>query len=74
MIIEAQPRTDGCMNVLQVLDVIRDLSHSQGFYSRLYETILEVKQNDEAAFNEFAKAVEAQNFRDSVDVVLFFET
>ena len=42
MIIEAQPRTDGCMNVLQVLDVIRDLSHSQGFYSRLYETILDV--------------------------------
>ena len=74
MIIEAQPRTDGCMNVLQVLDVIRDLSHSQGFYSRLYEAILELKQNDEAAFNEFAKAVEAQNFRDSVDVVLFFET
>ena len=74
MIIEAQPRTDGCMNVLQVLDVIRDLSHSQGFYSRLYETILELKQNDEAAFNEFTKAVEAQNFRDSVDVVLFFET
>ena len=74
MIIEAQPRTDGFMNVLQVLDVIRDLSHSQGFYSRLYETILEVKQNDEAALNEFAKAVEAQNFRDSVDVVLFFET
>lgn len=74
MIIEAQPRTDGCMNVLQVLDVIRDLSHSQGFYSRLYETILELKQNDEVAFNEFAKAVEAQNFRDSVDVVLFFET
>ena len=74
MIIEAQPRTDGCMNVLQVLDVIRDLSHSQGFYSRLYETVLELKQNDEAAFNEFAKVVEAQNFRDSVDVVLFFET
>ena len=74
MIIEAQPRTDGCMNVLQVLDVIRDLSHSQGFYSRLYETILEVKQNDEAAFNEFAQVVEAQNFKDAVDVVLFFET
>lgn len=49
MIIEAQPRTDGCMNVLQVLDVIRELSHSQGFYGRLYETILETKQNDEAA-------------------------
>ena len=74
MIIEAQPRTDGCMNVLQVLDVIRDLSHSQGFYGRLYETILETKQNDEAAFNEFAQVVEAQNFKDAVDVVLFFET
>ena len=73
MIIEARKNPNG-MNVVQVIEVIKDLAKSQGFYSRLYETILEVKQNDEAAFNECAKAVEAQNFRDSVDVVLFFET
>ena len=74
MIIQAEPRTDGCMNVLQVIDVIRDLAHSQGFYSRMYERILYLHENEPESFETFKNEVEAQNFKDPVDVVLFFES
>ena len=74
MIIQAEPRTDGCMNVIQVIDVIRELSHSQGFYSRMYERILELHRNDQECFENFKREVEAQNFKDPVDVVLYFES
>ena len=74
MIIQAEPRTDGCMNVIQVIDVIRELSHSQGFYSRMYERILELHRNDPECFENFKREVEAQNFKDPVDVVLYFDS
>lgn len=74
MIITAEPRTDGYMNVLQVIDVIRDLSHSQGFYSRMYQRILELHREDPECFENFKNEVEAQNFKDAVDVVMFFES
>ena len=74
MIIKAEPRTDGYMNFIQVLEVIQQLSHSQGFYSRLLEVIEDVHENDPEKFEQFKQGVEAQNFKDSVDVVLFFES
>lgn len=74
MMIQAEPRKDGYMNVLQVIEVIQQLSHSQGFYCRLLETILDMHQNDMEQFEHFKEVVEAQNFRDPVDVVLYFES
>ena len=73
MIITAEPRTDGYMNVLQVIDVIRDLAHSQGFYSRMYQRILEMYGTEPESFESFRREVEAQNFKDPLDVVMFFE-
>lgn len=74
MIVTAQPRTDGFMNAIQVLDVIRELSHSQGFYSRLYHNILELKRTNEEAFNEWCREVESLNFKEPLDIVLYLET
>ena len=70
MLIHAEARKDGYLNVLQVLDIIRDLSHSQGFYKRLYDNIMDLQPE---AFKDFKEVIEAQNFKDSVDVVMFFE-
>lgn len=70
MLIHAEKRTDGCLNVSQVLDIIRDLSHSQGFYQRLYDNIMNL---EEEAFRDFKEVMEAQNFKDPVDVIMFFE-
>lgn len=74
MIIQAEPRTDGYMNAIQVIDVIRELSHSQGFYSRLYQSIIELRETNEEQFNEWCKETEAMNFKEPVDVVLYFES
>lgn len=60
-------------NVLQVIDVIRELSHSQGFYSRIYRNILLMQENDPDSFEVFREMVESKNFKEPVDVVIFFE-
>ena len=73
-IITAERRTDGCYNVLQVIEVIQQLAHSQGFYGRMLERILYMQAREPESFETFKNEVEAQNFKDPVDVVLYFET
>lgn len=65
-------KTDG-YDVEQVIDVVRMLSNSQGYYGRLLERILYLKEYEPEAFEEFKEVVEDQQFKDPVDVVLFFE-
>lgn len=53
------------MNKDQILQLIKNLAKSQGFYERFYENIKD---------NEFAlEYLERQNFKDQVDFVLFIE-
>lgn len=56
-----------------ILKVITDLSHSQGFYGRLLESINDLRDNDPDAYGELCESLEAQEFRTPLDVVLFFE-
>ena len=49
----------------QILDVIKSLAKSQGFYGRLLEHI-----NENPSYLDF---LEKQNFKDSVDFVLYME-
>ena len=58
------------MTAKDVINVIEELSYSQGFYGRLLRDIKGLNAND---FREFCRVMEEQNFRDSLDVVLFFE-
>ena len=58
------------MKAKDVINVIEELSYSQGFYGRLLRDIKNLNAND---FREFCRVMEEQNFRDSLDVVLFFE-
>ena len=73
MIIEARKNPNG-MNALQVIEVIKALSKSQGFYSRLYQNIMENIVPYEDNYENFQQFCEQQNFRDVVDLVLFFES
>lgn len=59
--------------VEQVIEVIEMLSHSQGFYGRLLEEIMYIEVNEPDKFETFKELVEEQEFKDPVDVVLFFE-
>lgn len=55
----------GYMNKKEIMEAIKSLAHSQGYYGRLYETL---KENSEAL--EF---LEKQNFKDSLEMVMFLE-
>lgn len=52
----------------EILATIKMLASSQGFYGRLYESIMNAAFKD-----EYLDYLESQNFRDAVDMVLFFE-
>lgn len=60
-------------DVEQVVDVIEMLSYSQGFYGRLLEEILYIEENEPAKYEAFKTIIEKQEFKDPVDIVLFFE-
>lgn len=59
------------MNKEQILAAIKDLAKSQGFYSRLLGSIEEA---DEETRNKFLRNLEAQKFRDVVDLVIYLES
>ena len=50
----------------QILDVIKSLAKSQGFYGKLLEYI-----NEEPSYLDF---LEKQNFKDAIDFVLYMES
>ena len=56
-----------------VLNVILELSHSQGFYGRLLNTIYELMEYDPERFDMFVEEIENADFRSSLDVVMYFE-
>lgn len=60
-------------DVYQVIDVVKMLSHSQGFYGRLLEEIVYIRENEPEKFETFKEIIEKQEFKNPVDVVLFFE-
>lgn len=57
----------------EVIDVIEMLSYSQGFYGRLLDEIMYIEENEPAKYEVFKEIIEKQEFKDPVDVVLFFE-
>ena len=57
----------------QILEVIENLSHSQGYYARLLENINYAKDNDPNSYENIVAMLESQNFTDPVDIVMFFE-
>ena len=50
----------------QILNVIKSLAKSQGFYGRLLEHI-----NEQPSYLDF---LEKQNFKDAIDFVLYMES
>lgn len=61
------------MGIDDVLSVIRDLSHSQGFYGRLLRDLMEIKASDKKAWRNVIKYFEGAKLKTPLDVVLFIE-
>lgn len=62
------------MKMPEILATIKSLAKSQGFYSRLYEHLLETSKVDPIGYQKICDNLEGQHFRDPVDMVLYFET
>lgn len=60
-------------NIEEVVDVIEMLADSNGFYGQLLEEILYVEENKPAQYEVFKGFIEKQEFKNPVDVVMFFE-
>ena len=58
----------------EIIQTIKDLAKSQGFYGRLLYGIEDAKENDREKYERIKVTLEEQNFKDAVDMVLFFET
>lgn len=58
----------------EIIQIIKDLAKSQGFYGRLLYEIEDAKENDREKYERIKVTLEEQNFKDAVDMVLFFET
>lgn len=57
------------MNKEQILDAIRSLAASQGFYGRLYDTLTDGSEQSD----EFLATMEEQNFGGMFDMVIWLE-
>ena len=58
----------------EILEVIKGLANSQGFYGRLLRSIQEIEEESPEDFDNLVKELEAQNFQEPLDIVLYFET
>lgn len=55
----------------EILENIKLLAKSQGYYARLLETLGIIDQEN---YNDILNHLENQNFRDVVDLVMYFES
>ena len=62
------------MKINEILSVIHSLAQPQGFYSRLYSDLLSVKQSSPDEWADIVTVLENRHFKDTVDMVLFFES
>lgn len=62
------------MDIEQIMTAIRSLAESQGFYGRLYNNMQAMQENFPERWQEIVETLEAQNFKDTLDMVMFFET
>ena len=56
-----------------VLNVLSELSQSQGFYGRLLKDIYELMEYEPERFDMFVEEIESADFRSPLDVVMYFE-
>lgn len=61
------------MKINDILNEIRELANSQGFYGRLYRDLIELQQNDLEQYNSIKEELESQNFHDTLDLIMYLE-
>ena len=57
----------------EIIDTIASLANSQGFYSRLFRDLIELKQEYPETYEETMESLEAKNFQTALDLIMFIE-
>ena len=57
-----------------ILKGIKSLAKSQGYYGRLYKTLMDLKENNPEQYDEIVYEFESQEFNDIVDFVMWIES
>ena len=57
------------MNRTEILKAIKELSSTQGFYTRVYNKLIDGSAESETVLDE----LEAQDFKDIVDLIMYLE-
>ena len=55
----------------EIMETIKSLASSQGFYGRLYRELMELNEDD---YNKVMMELENQNFKDGLDLIMFIES
>lgn len=61
------------MKMNDIIEVIKMLACSQGFYGRMYDAIAELKAYDPQGYEDLVEDWESKNFADAVDFVMYVE-
>ena len=56
-----------------ILETVKDLRHSQGFYSRLYDGLIYNIKNNKEDLLDYLNNSELPKFKDILDVVMYLE-
>ena len=57
------------MKKTEIIQLVKYLANSQGFYTRLYQYLSEGSKESE----DYLNMLEEKNFKDSIDLILYFE-
>lgn len=57
-----------------MFDTVKGLRYSQGFYSRLYNDLIEKIKYNKEDLSDFLNNSELPKFKDTLDVVMYLET
>lgn len=61
------------MKMDEIMNFIHTMSYSQGFYTRLYNNIMELKETDKEGYKKLKTVLEKQHFNDNLDIIFYFE-
>ena len=61
------------MKMKEILNTIKDLARSQGYYGRLYNNLRELQEEDPGEYERLAEEWEAEEFETTLDLVLYLE-
>jgi len=61
------------MDRTEIEKTMEALALSQGFYSRLCQSLRRLKASEPEAYDQFMDFMESKNFKDAVDMTMFLE-